>query len=146
MSVFKRAGVNFEESYSKESLFKKLVLGRIDLSIEIELSGLSIINRLFPDQSSKFIFIGIQRSITPVAIMIESNHPNGRQLGERLKAGLQTLINNGRYLDILEKYYGRGKVPADWLERLSKYSRTYDLSMLDRLSPARHIYSAEHRR
>jgi polar amino acid transport system substrate-binding protein len=129
ISFFSEYGIQFEESYSKESLFKKLMLGRIDLCIEIELSGLKIINRLFPDEAYKFSRLEIQRSITPVTVMIENNYPNGRQLGWDIKKGLEAIIKNGKYHKILEKYYGKGNIPDDWFKLLERYRQKYDLSL-----------------
>lgn len=128
ISFFRMSGIEFEESYSKESLFKKLKLGRIDLCIVIELSGLLIINRLFSDEANKFTRLKIQRSITPITVMIDNNYPNGRQLGEKIKKGLEIIINNGKYHEIIEKYYGKGNVPGDWYKHLARYRRMYDLS------------------
>ena len=129
LSFFNEYGINFEQSYSKESLFKKLKLGRLDLSIEIELSGLLIIDRLFHDEANKFRRIEIQRSITPVTVMIESNSPNGRLLGENIKKGLEVIIKNGKYHEILEKYYGEGNIPGDWFKLLERYQQMYGLSL-----------------
>ena len=126
-SFFNSVGIKFEESYSKESLFKKLKLGRIDLCIEIGLSGLLIIKRLFPDEVSNFAPFEIPRSITPITIMINKNCPNGRHLGEKIQKGFRTIINNGKYNAILENYYGRGNIPDDWFELLDRFQKKYDL-------------------
>jgi polar amino acid transport system substrate-binding protein len=129
ISFFSRSGIKFEESYSKESLFKKLTLGRIDLCIEIELSGLLIINKLFPDEANKFRRLVIQRSNTPVTVMIKNNYPKGKLLEKKIKSGLNTIINNGKYHEILEKYYGKGNIPVDWFKLLERYRDMYDLSL-----------------
>lgn len=123
---FNRVGIKFEESYSKDSLFKKLELGRIDLSIDIDLSGLLAIKRLFPEKASSFARLEIPRSITPITIMIDSNYPNGRQLGKKYKKGFKTIIKMGKYHKILAKYYGRENIPGDWFNLLDRYQLMYD--------------------
>ncbi|MES9972179.1 MAG: transporter substrate-binding domain-containing protein [Candidatus Thiodiazotropha sp.] len=128
IAYFRESGVEFEESYSKESLFKKMMLGRIDLCIEIELSGLLILNRLFPDKADEFTRIELQRSITPITIMIDDSYPDGQRLGENITKGLEMIINNGKYQEILEKYYGKGNIPADWFSLLEQYRQMYGLS------------------
>jgi polar amino acid transport system substrate-binding protein len=129
ISYFREYGIKFEESYSKRSLFKKLKLGRIDLCIVIELSGLLVINRYFPDEAYQFKRFKIQRSITPITVMIANNYPNGERLGKNIKRGLEMVINSGKYYKILEKYYGKENIPNDWYKHLVRYRKMYDLSL-----------------
>ena len=54
LSFFESFGIRIEESYKQESLFKKLKLGRIDLCGMVNLSGIRIIKKLFPDEIDQF--------------------------------------------------------------------------------------------
>ncbi|MBW2607603.1 MAG: transporter substrate-binding domain-containing protein [Deltaproteobacteria bacterium] len=124
-SYFDRAGIRFEESYSQESLFRKLTLGRIDLCIEIDLSGRLAIKRLFPKEVHNFGRVEISGSASPITIMIEKNFPKGEKLGRKYKEGLRKIVGNGKYREILEKYYDKGNIPRDWSKLLDRFGNMY---------------------
>jgi polar amino acid transport system substrate-binding protein len=90
-SYFKKEGIVFEESYSQESLFKKLKLGRLDIVIEIELVSESIISRLFPNEIDNFVKIPFSKSSYPIAIMLAQEYPNV----ERIAQDYKKLITSG---------------------------------------------------
>lgn len=125
-SVFAKAGIIFEESYTQKSLFKKLRLGRIDLVIEIDLVGRTMISELFPDDAGNFESILIAGSAAPIAILIAENYPAGKIIGEKYREGLQRIIKGGKYNKILEKYYGKDGVPSDWFDNLKRFDRIYN--------------------
>lgn len=130
MAVFERAGVQFEESYSQESLFKKLKHGRIDLCVVIDLVGQQIIKELFPNELDAFEELKLSGSAAPIAIMVAQNSSNPPLLGERYRAGLRSIIESGRYNEILERYYGRGEVPQNWYLQLKRFQRMYHFDIL----------------
>ncbi len=122
---FHDLGIQFEESYSQESLFKKLKLGRLDLVIEIDLVAKQLIKRLFPEQMENFHSILVRDSVTPIAMMIDSKYPNADQFGKQYKLALEKMIKNGRYHKIIEKYYGKDRIPENWFADMKKYQRLY---------------------
>ena len=125
-SIFKKAGIAFEESYTQESLFKKLRLGRVDLVIEIDLLGRTMINELFPDDAGNFESIVIQGSAAPIAILMAEEYPDGKAIGDKYREALQRIIEGGKYNKILEKYYGKDGVPSDWFDNLKRFDRIYN--------------------
>ena len=122
---FDNAGIKFEESYSNESLYKKLKLGRLDLCLDIELAGLMATKKLFPGDLEHFRRIELPESVTPIAIMFHRDYPHGKELGSRYLNGLMTIIENGKYHQILEKYFGEGNIPEHWFSQLGKYINRY---------------------
>ena len=122
---FTSQGITLEESYSRESLFKKLKLGRLDACIEIDLVGWTVINKALPGEESKFSSRLIPDSDQPLAIMIDAEHPDALALGRKYREGLKRIIENGQYRAIIEKYYGKGNVPPSWFGELSKYELMY---------------------
>lgn len=122
---FEQEGIRIEESYANESLFKKLHLNRIDLCGAIDLTGILIIDQLFPSEKSLFRRIEIPESETVIALMIDINYPDGKNLGERFQTGLQTIMTSGKYNAILKKYYGEANIPEGWLDRLKDYAKQY---------------------
>jgi polar amino acid transport system substrate-binding protein len=123
---FERKGMQFEESYSQESLFKKLRLNRIDLVIEIDQVGETIIKRLFPDKVHQFGVIPLEYSASPIAIMLSEDQPDATAIAAAYRRGLTHILKEGRYLEILERHYPPGKVPEDWRLQLERFSLLYD--------------------
>jgi len=130
-AIFMKAGVEFEESYSQESLFKKLRRGRIDLVIEIDLVGQKIIDRLFPEQHDNFVATIVPRSDRPISIMISSGYPDAEHIGGLYKKGLQTIRASGIYQQILENYYGKGNVPEHFMKELDRFAYIYSFDALE---------------
>jgi len=122
---FTKLGIQFEESYTQESLIKKLKLGRLDVVIEIDLVAKHIISQLYPDDVDDFHFIPISDSATPIAMLIDVNYPNAHQLGEQYREALNIMIEDGRYSDIVGKYYGKTGIPDNWFVTMNKYQRLY---------------------
>lgn len=120
----------FEESYSHESLFKKLQKGRIDLVLELNLVGRYTIRSLFPNEADNFDIRVISETASPIAIMIDNSTPDALKIGHRYQEGLHRIIQNGKYRGILQKYYGKKAIPSDWYVKLSNFESLYTLAPL----------------
>lgn len=57
----------------------------------------------------------------PVALIF-SKKKLGNELHQAFNEGLQKIIKSGKYLEILEKYYGEGRVPAGHVSRLKRHN------------------------
>jgi len=123
--AFEQMGLHFESSYAQASLFKKLKLGRIDLVFEIDLVGQQMINQLFPEQKADFIRQPLPNSISPVAIMLDAEYPHAAEIAAQYKKGLATIIANGHYQKIVEKYYPDGQLPSGWFDNLQRFQQLY---------------------
>lgn len=55
-------------------------------------------------------------------VLIFSKKKRGNELHQAFNDGLKKIIKSGKYLEILEKYYGKGRVPADYLSRLKRHN------------------------
>jgi len=124
-TYFKEKGIDFEESYSHQSLFKKLKLGRIDYVIEIDLVSQQTIRKLFPLEVDNFIQIPIQRFSNPIAIMLAHEQENVDYIANKYREGLKKIIENGVYEKILKKYSNKRFVKADLLKNLQRYNLLY---------------------
>jgi len=60
------------------------------------------------------------RGEEPVALIFSK--ARGNELQPAFNQGLQKIVNNGKYLEILEKYHGKGQVPADYASRLKRHN------------------------
>jgi polar amino acid transport system substrate-binding protein len=118
----------FEESYSHQSLFKKLQKGRIDIALELDLVGRQTVSSLFPNEVDNFDVRLIPETASPIAIMIDSSTPNALTIGHRYQEGLHRIIQNGKYREILQKYYGKTMIPSDWYSKLSNFEALYALT------------------
>ncbi|MCX6074348.1 MAG: transporter substrate-binding domain-containing protein [Campylobacterales bacterium] len=118
----------FEESYSHESLFKKLKKGRITLALELDLVGNQSIRTLFPNEVDNFDVQIIPETASPIAIMIDSSTPNALMIGCRYQDGIHRIIQNGVYQKILQKYYGKAPIPSDWYSNLSNFEALYAIT------------------
>ena len=126
ISISKQLG-SFKESYSHESLFKKLKAGRLDLVLELDLVGRDMIKKLFPNEVERFDANVILNSSSPIAIMIDVNYPNANAIGARYQEGLSRIVKNGVYQKILEKYHEKTLIPPNWHSDLFKYKTIYSI-------------------
>lgn len=60
------------------------------------------------------------RGAEPVSLIFSK--ARGNELQPAFNQGLQKIVNNGKYLEILEKYHGKGQVPADYASRLKRHN------------------------
>jgi hypothetical protein len=66
-----------------------------------------------------FLLVGNDSNDESIALILNTNS-RGNELSQAFSEGLQTVIKNGQYLEILEKYRGNQKAPADYFTRLKK--------------------------
>ncbi|GAV20375.1 polar amino acid transport system substrate-binding protein [Mariprofundus micogutta] len=124
-SSFEQLGIQFEESYSHQSMFKKLRKGRLDMVIEVDLIGQQIIRNLFPDEVEQFGVAVMPRSDAPIAVLLAENQPDSIALGKRLRDALQQVRDNGEYQRILDKYYSSETLPKNYFNQLDRFSYLY---------------------
>lgn len=129
-NFFEQQDIDFETSYSRESLFKKLKHGRIDLVLAVDLISIQTLSQLYPQHIHHFKQIKLPHSTAPIAIMIAEQQPNAEAVAGQYRQGLQTLIDNGDYVKILEKYY-HSFTPDNWLAELLRFQQLYDFSSDD---------------
>ncbi len=128
-NIFIENGVKVEESDSVESLIRKLKAGRIDLCILVSLTGEPVIKRLFPDEVDKFIQVNIPASIRPITIMIDMDDPEGVVIAERYRNVLVDTMQGARYREVLEGFYGKGRIPADRAEIMERFLKIYTMDL-----------------
>ncbi|MDD2865562.1 MAG: transporter substrate-binding domain-containing protein [Methylococcales bacterium] len=124
-TIFEKAGILFETSYSQESLFKKLHHGRLDFVLELDLVGQQTIAKLFPTESKNFEVIALPKSVSPIAILLDKNYPNVENVANRYRQGLAKIIKDGSYNEIISSYYESHQLPLLWLKELERFSRLY---------------------
>lgn len=61
----------------------------------------------------------------PVALIFGKKNEHANELYVAFNEGMQKIIENGKYLEILEKYHGQGHVPADYAKRLKRQNPSW---------------------
>ncbi len=118
-------GIKVEENDSVESLLKKLKRGRIDVCILVDAAGRYTIKQAFPTEQDDFVLVAIPNSVRPIAIMIDIDAPEGRDIAERYRRVLDRTLHSQKYHEILENFYGKNHIPGDRFEQLEKFARYY---------------------
>lgn len=57
------------------------------------------------------------RGSEPISLIL-SNNPRGDELYKAFGQGLQQIVKSGKYLELLENYFGKDQVPSDYVTRL----------------------------
>jgi len=116
--IVQKAGLNIDWASSLESNFKKLQGSRFDVAISIQLAGWTVLQRLYPDELQKFDCC--EKAIFDIPISVTFLKENQHIYHEFMK-GLRTIVNKGRFLQILNLYYGSSKIPEEVLAILKRY-------------------------
>jgi hypothetical protein len=69
-----------------------------------------------------FYLKGIAPAEEQVSLIFSKKNARGNELQLAFNEGLQKIIKSGKYLEILEKYHGKGNVPADYASRLKHHN------------------------
>ncbi len=69
-----------------------------------------------------FYLRGIAPGEEPVSLIFSKKNPRVKELQPAFNEGLQKIIKSGKYLELLEKYNGKDKVPADYASRLKRHN------------------------
>jgi polar amino acid transport system substrate-binding protein len=110
MAFYEKNGI-ITETADVRSNYMKLNSGRVDIVPGIDLTAKMIIEELFPSNKNNLIEIEKELMILDLGIFF---HKKNRLYTRTLKAfekGLKKIKENGKYIEIAEKYYGKGKVP-----------------------------------
>ena len=124
---FEEKGVEFETSYSQESLFKKLKLKRLDYVLEVRVVGEHIISKLFPSEKENFIAVEIKKSVNPISIMLSEEQKDVKLIAQAYRRGLKKIIDNGVYEKVLNRYHTSKPIDKHWLKQLKKFDKLYKM-------------------
>jgi polar amino acid transport system substrate-binding protein len=107
-------GLKVDTANTADQLFIKLNLGRTDFVVAPDIGGIENIKNLGLKQSdfayTKYI-VSSNRTM-----MFSKITPNNDKIFSDFNKGYKIIMKNGTYKKILEKYYGKGKIPASVLK------------------------------
>lgn len=119
--VAKNNKLSVESVYNFSSIFEKVKSKRTDAGIAVDLSIDLWIKDLYKGQEHLFS----KNTKTPFvskdsAIIFNKKHPNYKFYKEKFEIGLSKIVENGEFLKIMEKYYGKGNVSKESLILIEK--------------------------
>ena len=106
---FQTAGLVVDKTSKHENNIKKLYARRVDVIYTLDLTGTSLIEKLFPGRPADFEIFEYQRN---AADLVVRKNSFGDKILQTFRTGLKTIIENGTYHKIMEQSYGAGQVPA----------------------------------
>jgi len=111
--LHKAQGLNlFGITYPEQGI-KMLRNSRIDVYESTVLSGLFLTGNLFAKDAHKFKYI--TREPAAVGLSFLNSTARQRSLAQAFTQGLNRIISSGKYMQIVEGYWGKGNVPNEAL-------------------------------
>jgi polar amino acid transport system substrate-binding protein len=108
-------GLKLDLGNASDQMFQKIVLDRADFIAIPDLGGLDLIKSLSLKEDDYDFTKFISSSNRTMMFMKTGNEG----VISAFNAGYASIMKNGTYKKILEKYYGAGKVPASHLKLIS---------------------------
>lgn len=106
---YKQNGISVYQGKNPTQLFKMLDAGRVDVTESTLLSGALLLSRLFPEKVQNFDHVIFRTTDSGPAFLKASKR--SQELKALFETGVSKMMKNGRYLSILESYWGKGNVP-----------------------------------
>jgi len=105
--IVEKANLTIEWVSKLELNFKKLHAGRLDFAIGAGISGWGILRDLYPDSINDFSAIKKPIFTIPISLVFSKNQSI---LKEKFQKGIDIILENGKFYEIMERYYGKDKV------------------------------------
>ncbi len=114
--IVNKASLPIDWSTDLGENFVKLKADRYDLAIAIELAGWAMLNQMNPDDVGKYDRNPTPLMEIPISLVVPKRN---MKVYEDFKKGIKIIKENGVFHEIAERYYGKGKVPAEVLAILN---------------------------
>lgn len=112
---YKKIGLNIETAPDPRSNYMKLKSGRVDIVPGFDLTSRLLIKELF-GKSIELVELPKEILNDEYGIYFNKSNKIYPEIIYEFDRGLNRIKENGKYLEIIEKYYGKGKVPKNILE------------------------------
>lgn len=97
-------------------LFEKLKTQKVDFIKEPVLSAEVMINTNFSADKKQFGIIASEPKKSVCMILFNLQNPKAEEISKKFIKGLSTILNNGRYREIIEKYEGKTQLSSQYIE------------------------------
>lgn len=101
---FKKHGIKMDLSHDLPSLIRKLKLGRIDIFLEDELVGWTMIREVYPNAIHEFDSSTTPATTLPLRLMCSKAHADSERVLEVFAKGLKKIKENGELDRIMAPY------------------------------------------
>jgi ABC-type amino acid transport substrate-binding protein len=92
---------------------KMLITGRTDFINESEIKAFSTINRIYKNEANNFKIINKPWYIAPGGLVYKAANKESAAAAKQLINGLDKIKADGRYREIIQRYWGSEKVPEE---------------------------------
>lgn len=119
VSTYQNAGIQVEEGRALP-LLKSLQAGKVDF---IGLTGLTaawLINKHFPKEKDNFGTMQPAAGELPIYLIFNKKHPKGEAAAAKFSGALANMLDDGRYLQILEKHLGKSDELKEFMQKLAR--------------------------
>jgi polar amino acid transport system substrate-binding protein len=124
--VGKANNLNVDPVFALDQVFKKLDVGRDDLGVASEFSIELLLHDFFKDRANEYVINKkVPFHIINSVLLLNNRHPDFAYFEPKLKAGMKKIASNGQWQQILEKFYGAGKIPSITKELFNSAVATY---------------------
>lgn len=100
-----------QEVSTGEQVLKRIHAKRADIGFMVELTGLSLIDKLYPNSQAQWVMTDDAIQGIWGQVVFSKKYPRVTQYVEAFRKGVNIIKDNGTYHSLFEKYYGSGKVP-----------------------------------
>lgn len=107
--VFKENGWEVQIAPKPEYNLNKLIIDRIDFWGTVGLTAIGLLNEQFPVSGNDFDMLEIEKFV--IELMVRKNSKL-QPVFDSLSKGFLKTVQTGQYKNILEQYYGVGKLPV----------------------------------
>jgi len=119
ISVYEKAGIKVV--FARHNiLVKKLAAGEVDFIQMPTLTRDWMLEHDASIQQYHFAAMKAETELAPQFIVFNKNNPEGKKIAEKLKQGLQVILSNGKYENILKRYLHEGVDVEARVEALSQ--------------------------
>lgn len=102
-------------------LFIKLKTGKIDFLSAPTICKEWIIDNYFPGEKNDFLSIKHSYWEASSSVFFNKNNLKGEAVAKKFRQGLMNVMQDGSYIAILAKYYGKGNIPKGFMQKLKRY-------------------------
>jgi ABC-type amino acid transport substrate-binding protein len=119
-------GLKVEPANTLDLVFKKVQGGRNDMGVAVDLAIKTMLDELFKGQASSYTIHDSTPFVTAEStLLLNTKHPDYAKFAPKLKQGMKAIVNNGKWMEIMEKFYGKGNVPNDSYMRVQEVVKDF---------------------
>lgn len=121
LSAYKNAGIQVEQARAL-SLLKSLKEKKLDFVGMPALTADWLINKHFANEKNNFIAMQPVAGLTTISLYFNKKHPKGEAAAKKFTDAFTSMLNDGRYLKILENHLGKSDDLKVHIKRLEQVS------------------------